>query len=181
MKLLLIVTALLFYTMAEETKECPSYVLTEAVEGIDKMKEECGKLNGVMASEDLKNSENAEKAKVKVKEAFDTGATQIFLGITSKKPEQNPDENDNPFVFSDGENFDEGVFPYSWAKNRPMYAIEMNCVHLYYNNELYEDKCGAESSALCYVGCPKPANSGSELSRANLPLFALYALAALIF
>jgi len=180
MKLLLIVTALLFYTMAEETKECPSYVFTEPVEGIDKMKEECGKLNGVMASEDLKNSENAEKAKVKIKEAFDTGATQIFLGITSKYPEQNPDENDNPFVFSDGENFNDEEFPYDWGE-KLMYAKEYNCVSLYKSNKLYEDKCDKESSALCYVACPIPAGSASELSRANLPLFALFALAALIF
>ena len=117
---------------------------------------------------------------MKVKEAFDTGATQIFLGITSKKPEQNPDENDNPFVFSDGENFNDEEFPYDWGEN-PMYAKEHNCVSLYNSNKLYEDRCGEESSALCYVACPKPAGSASELSRANLPLFALYALAALIF
>ena len=126
-------------------------------------------------------SENAEKAKVKIDEAFGAGDKQIFLGITSKNPKQNPDENDNPFVFSDGENFDEGEFPYDWAKNFPRYDQEFNCVMLYQNYALYEDKCGVESSALCYVACPKPAGSASELSRANLPLFALYALAALIF
>ena len=128
-------------------------------------------------------SENAKKAKVEIIKAFDAGDQSIFLGITSKNPEQNPDENDNPFVFSsNGENFDDGDFPYDWADRRPFHAIGKNCVYLFYDGNLYEDKCGAESSALCYVGCPKPAQgSASELSRANLPLFALYALAALIF
>ena len=113
---------------------------------------------------------------------------KIFLGITSKNIEQNPDENDNPFVFSDGAKFDDGDFPYDWAANRPMHAIELNCVKLYVSGELYEDKCSEESKALCHIGCPKPADSGSELFRANLPLFALFAagsvfdaLAALAF
>ena len=134
-------------------------------------------------------SENAEKAKVKFKEVFDAGTKRIFLGISSKNPEQNPDENDNPFVYSDsGENFDQGDFPYDWANDKPLYQKSFNCVILYYNNKLYTDKCDVLSSALCYVGCPKSAGSASKLSRANLPLFALfavfnalYALAALVF
>ena len=121
-------------------------------------------------------SENAKKAKVEIIKAFDAGASKIFLGITSKNPEQNPDENDNPFVFSDGENFDDGDFPYDWAKNRPMHAMGLNCVYLYYDGKLYEAECKEEQIALCYVGCPKPAGSASELSRANLPLFALFAV-----
>ena len=38
-----------------ESTECISYVVTKTLVGIDKMKEACEELNGVMASEDLKD------------------------------------------------------------------------------------------------------------------------------
>ena len=52
------------------------------------------------------------------------------------------------------------------------------CAYLYYDGRLATDRCDYEGWALCTVAC-EDASSGSELSRANLPVFALFAAASI--
>ena len=86
----------------------------------------------------------------------------------------------NPFSFSDGTEFSdsEPSMLLKWACGKPDYtAASEKCAYLYSDGRLAHDKCGYEGWALCNVAC-KDASSGSELSRANLPVFALFAMAS---
>jgi len=164
--------ALVFYTKATETKECISYVVTKTLVGIDKMKEACEELNGVMASEDLKDSENAEKAKLVIdKFREEDPGSQLFFGITARDIKQKPDKARNPFVFSDGTRFNDDGFLYEWVNKWTPYYIDLRgCVYLEYGN-LNDEECDKEGKAFCSIksAC---AESGSKSSRANFPLFA---------
>merc|ERR1719354_74168 len=86
-----------------------------------------------MASEDLKDSENAKVAKQAIDEyQKEDHGTMIFLGITVKKPDQTPNEDTNPFVFSDGTNFDfdDENFVYPWASGGPGYDDIYKCAYV---------------------------------------------------
>ena len=139
-------------------------------------------------------SENAEKARIAI-ETFrkDDGDSKIFLGITSRNMNDSPQPPDfNPFVFSDDTVFD-GESVYQWADSKPSEGYYEHCVYLGNDGKVSNTECGLEGKALCIVetACTDPESSGSALSRANLPLFALFmagsvfnafhALAGLVF
>jgi len=171
--------ALMFYLQATETKECPNYAYTKVIAGIDKMKEACEELNGVIASEDLKDSGNVLKAKLAYDELRDEDENVfVFIGVTVRDAGETPDKVANPFVFSDDTEFKDGDF-LKWAESTiPEYADIYRCSILKNSNGKMSDvSCDQSGRALCYVDCP---TSGFELSRANLPLFALF-LAAHVF
>jgi len=172
MNLFLTLAALLFYTKATETKECPKYVLTEEADGLEELKSACDALNGKIASEDLKDSENSKAAKVVVDEfRVKDGETLIFLGITVRNPEQTPDMDTNPFVFSDGTDSNDAAL-FEWAEEEPTYDEEAKCAgFLDHTSQIYELECDDAGRTLCFVDCP---NSGSERSRKNFSLFALF-------
>jgi len=174
MNLLLILTALLFYTKATETKECPSYVVTEKEDKMPNLKAACEALNGKMASEDLKDSENAEAVKQAVDEFYKKKpGTDFFLGITVKDPDLSPNEDTNPFVFSDGTNFDfdDESYVYQFTSGEPTYNDVLKCTYMGSGGEIFEADCTMSMKALCFIDC---LNSGSESSRKNFPLFALF-------
>jgi len=167
-------TALLFYTKVTETKECQSYVVTEKEDKIENLKAACKALNGKMASEDLKDSENAKVAKQAIDEyQKEDHGTMIFLGITVKKPDQTPNEDTNPFVFSDGTNFDfdDENFVYPWASGGPGYDDIYKCAYVETDKKIWENSCDSTGKALCFIDCP---SSGSESFRENFPLFAFF-------
>jgi len=174
MNLFVVLTALLFYTKATETKECQSYVITEKEDEIPNLIEACKALNGKMASEDLKDSENAKAAKKVVDEYHNKGqSTELYLGITVKEPEQPPNKDTNPFVFSDGTNFDidNKNFVYPWASGVPSYNDIYKCAYVDTDKKIWDNNCDSTGKALCFIVCP---SSGSESSRKNFPLFALF-------
>ena len=102
----------------------------------------------------------------------------VFIGVTIRDAGQAPDKVANPFVFSDDTEFKDGDF-LKWAESTiPEYADIYRCSILKNSNGKMSDvSCDQSGRALCYVNCP---TSGFELSRANLPLFALF-LAAHVF
>ena len=119
-------------------------------------------------------SENAKKAK-KVVDAFRKGdeESKIFLGVTVRNIYDYPSPSLNPFVFSDGTDFDDGEFPYKWGDNEPGYVATTKCTYLGNNGRVFEVECDQVGKALCAVESTC-AESGSERSRANLPIFALF-------
>jgi len=145
------------------------------------MKTACDELNGIIASEDLKDSENAEKAEVAIKtfrgESDANKLSSIALGITAKDVNKPLDENDNNFAYSDKTDFDVSSFPYKWYENGPDYdASEYKCVHLRGDEVIANYLCASLlANALCFVeeDC-EVANSDSERSRLNLPVFVLF-------
>jgi len=174
MNLFVVLSALLFYTKATETKECPSYEISELKDGFTSLKAACEDLNGKMASEDLKDSENAKAAKEAVDDyRKEDPSTAIFLGISVKEPDQTPNKDTNPFVFSDGKNFDfdDKNFVYQWVEGGPTYDVVYKCAYLDSSGEIYETSCDMSGKALCFTDCP---SSGSKSSRKNFPLFALF-------
>jgi len=182
MNLLLAATALLFYTKAIETKDCPKYVFTEAMTGFDKLEIACKDLNGVMASEDLKDSENAKMAKTAIDKFFveNSNTYSFVIGIHTRDLKETPHETENPFVFSDGSEFVVEGFLYPWFSNFPSYIPSRNCVFVENDKTITNYPCnGNDMKALCFVVCPNTedensANSGSERSREKLPLSALF-------
>jgi len=176
MNLSLILTALLFYTKATETKECLSYVISEEREGFINLKAACVALNGKMASEDLKDSKNGKAAKQTIDEyrklSIENQYSLIYLGISVKEPDQTPNRDTNPFVFSDGTNFDfdDKNFVYQFTAGEPSYYDDYKCAYVN-SGELSENECSLTGKAICFIDCP---NSGSERSRINFPLFALF-------
>ena len=121
-------------------------------------------------------SENAEVAKVAIDKFRKTEGDQsakMFLGITARDPKQTPDEESNPFILSDGTEFDDDDFDsfYKWSDSFPLYIDGSNCAYLGSDSRIYDASCDYDGVALCYVAC---ADSASERSRANLPLFALF-------
>jgi len=184
MKLVLIATALLFYTQATETKEC--YAVTETKQNFEKSNDACKKLNGKVASEDLLDSENAGKA-IKAIAALSAGLDSgppdsIWLGISARNMDQELSEADNPFSFSDGTKVDDSDFNMllKWQCKRPQYLEpSYKCAYIYSNGKLSHYECSLEAFALCTVAC-EDASSGSELSRANSSVFALFAAASVL-
>jgi len=187
MKLLIVATTLLFYTQATETKKiCTKYLFTELImNGYENIKAACEPLNGVIASEDLKDSQNAEKAKVEIKKfREENNNNHIALGITAKDVNRPINENDNHFAFSDGTDFDEGAFAFQWGDDLPSYGGggEYKCAYLNKDGKLANAYCGYDGHALCAVEeeC-EDASSGSERSlSANLPVFALFTVGSVI-
>jgi len=183
MKLIIVAITLLFYTQAKETKKiCPKYEFTEQINEYENIKAACEPLNGVIASEDLKDSQNAEKAKQAIsKFREEYGNNNIALGITAKDLDKQLNENDNNFVFSDGTNFDEGGFAFQWGDDQPTYGVggAFRCAFVNKDGKLENIHCGYDAHALCYIEECEEASSGSERSlSANLPVFALFTAAS---
>ena len=115
-------------------------------------------------------SENAEKAKLEVdKLREEDGKSKIFLGITVRNTDQAPHKTNNPFVFSDGSEFNEGEFLYKWADKTPFYLEQMSCVYIE-RERILDERCNKNGKALCAVKSTC-LNSGFERSRANFALF----------
>jgi len=203
--LILLATSLLFYTQTTAEKECPikEYKLTDSEAAFSASQVACKDLEGKLASEDLKDSENADKAQAAIdawrQASSDNQWKVIWLEVTIKNIDQPSDENNNYFVFSDGSKFDDTDFAYKWEKNdmgvdHPDYTnTEIRCSYIYQNNNMKSCSCGGFAGhGLCaiYQKCgseddnkdetgdetedESSASSGSELSRANLSVFALF-------
>ena len=97
----------------------------------------------------------------------------MFLGISVKEPEQTPNKDTNPFVFSDGTNFDfdDKNFVYQFSSGEPTYDDGFKCAFVASNGELYETDCSLTGKTICFIDCP---SSGSESFRENFPLFAFF-------
>jgi len=187
MKLILLAITLLFYTQAKETKKCiKEYVITENKKISSQSKDDCKTLQGEIASEDLKDSENAKKAQLAIEKFRETSqdSSQTWLGITAKNVENAAHETNNPFAFSDGTEIDESSFVWSWGEYEPDYNDgqgNLKCVYLNTQNEqMATDECDgelAEYHALCRIeeDCVD-ASSESERSRANLSVLAVFIL-----
>jgi len=193
MKLLLLLTiTLLSYTQATEEKKCliKEYVLTENKGTYSESHNACQNLEGEIASEDLKDSENSKKAEAAVENFRETdNLSMIWLGITVGDMDENPHETKNPFVFSDGTEIDESNFMYKWENggasgDHPYINSEgKNRCSVIFNmrGEIMQSHiCDGATSGygLCkkYENCKdeNSASSESERSRANLPVFALF-------
>jgi len=78
-----------------------------------------------MASEDLVDSENAEKAGLLHKTFRQTDtSSSVWLGISVVDINQAPDENNNKFAFSDGTDPSSDLSFVSWATDEPSYGLE---------------------------------------------------------
>ena len=119
---------------------------------------------------------------IKAIEAFRAGIdvdpnTLIWLGISVGDMNENLSEADNPLSFSDGTKVDDSDYNMllKWFCGQPEYTDpSYKCGYLYNNGRLGHSDCDFQEYALCTVAC-EDASSGSELSRANLPVFALFA------
>ena len=86
-------------------------------------------------------------------------------------------ENNNDFAYSDGTDFDVSSFAYKWSDSDPDYKASgggYKCVYITGGDNISNFDCvKLEGHALCFVeeDC---ANSDSERSRLNLPVFALF-------
>ena len=111
----------------------------------------------------------------------------IYLGITVDDILQASDKSTNPFVFSDGTKFDDTDFAFKWTTNRegqdhPDYSDTSNRCSMIIKREnaevMVSSYCQYNLYGLCktYQECEdeNSANSESERSRANLPVFALF-------
>ena len=121
------------------------------------------------------------KAIAAFSEGLDSGPPgSIWLGISARNMDEDLSEADNPFSFSDGTKIDDSKYDMllKWQCGQPVY-IEPNqkCGYIYSNGKLSHYKCSLEAFALCNVACEE-ASSGSELSRANSPVFAVFAAAS---
>ena len=119
-------------------------------------------------------SENKKKAMLAVG-AFrkKDGDSKIFLGITVRDLDYSPGlPTDNPFVFSDDTVFDGSDF-FQWADEKPGDGYNDRCTYLDDDGKIVNYDCDQEGRALCVVESTC-ANSGSERSRANLSIFALF-------
>ena len=113
----------------------------------------------------------------------------LFLGTIARDIELDPSETDNPFVFSDGTEFNDGNSIYDLTDGQPAYISNHQCIGVLLDRgQMYSLMCDAEGTALCFVDCP---NSGSERFHAKLPFYGLlvagsvfnafHALAGLVF
>ena len=119
-------------------------------------------------------SENAEAVKQAVDEFYNNKPdTRLYLGITVKDPDLSPNEDTNPFVFSDGTNFDfdDESYVYQFNSGEPTYYDLYKCAYLGSGGEIFEADCTESMKTLCFIDC---LNSGSESSRKKFPLFALF-------
>ena len=86
-------------------------------------------------------------------------------------------ENDNDFAYSDETDFDVSSFAFKWSDSDPNYDAdggEYKCVYINGGGKISNYRCDfMKGNALCFVeeDC---ANSDSERSRLNLPVFALF-------
>ena len=101
----------------------------------------------------------------------------IWLGISVEDMGQDLSRTDNPLSFSDGtkvDNMDTKQL-LKWAFNQPKYDLtSYKCGVLQNILVMANQMCNYETYALCTVACEN-ASSGSERSRANLQVFALFA------
>ena len=136
-------------------------------------------------------SENAEKAQSAINTfrqiSTNNQNSNIWVGITVDDINQPSDKNANYFAFSDGSVFDDTNFVFKWyvvmGTDQPDYSnTDRRCSVI---NKVKNDEkmgvsyCGGGASGygLCtYKKCEDEnlANSESERSRANLPVFALF-------
>jgi len=189
--LILLATSLFFYTQATAEKKCvKEYKITESEGAFTASQEACKNLEGDLASDDLKDSENAKKAQDvintfrQIKE--DNKYMMIYLGITVGDIFQDSDKNTNHFVFSDGTKFDDTDFAFKWStvemEVQPNYKDKSyKCTMIYKDKNaevMVSNTCDGSVYGLCktYQECEdeNSANSDSERSRANLPVFALF-------
>ena len=110
----------------------------------------------------------------------------IYLGITVDDIFQDSDKNTNHFVFSDGTKFDDTDFAFKWStvemEVQPNYKDKSyKCTMIYKDKNaevMVSNTCDGSVYGLCktYQECEdeNSANSDSERSRANLPVFALF-------
>jgi len=173
--LLLFATTLLFYTEATEEKKCEikEYVITKTEATFAASKTACNDLNGEIASEDLKDSENADKAKAVVDNFRKTHATSsIYIGVTSRNLNESPHESENPFVFTDQSVFDDTNFVYMWETNnrpeQPDYTKpEKRCAIVFYergSDKMASWGCDQSAYGLCKVfeNCDSENGEGTE-------------------
>jgi len=193
--LLLLATTLFFYSQATEEKKCPikEYVLTKNALDFTGILNECKKLEGELASEDLKDSDNAEKAI----SAYDTfrennlGGIWLKIAVTDLNK---PSSKTNPFIFSDGTefDFDDSGFAFDVNDGEPNYAYDgiFKCLKFHGSGKLVSKDCRTLSYGLCkkYEKCEDEdedesedenededsANSEFEPFRTNFPVFALF-------
>ena len=114
----------------------------------------------------------------------DNKYTMIYLGITVGDILQDSDKNTNHFVFSDGTKFDDTDFAFKWREgpDHPDYSDTSNRCSMLYKplnaDVMVSSNCDRKVYGLCktYQDCEdeNSANSESERSRANLPVFALF-------
>jgi len=178
--LLLLATTLLFYTQATEEKKCKfkEYVITDTMASYSDTQTACKNMEGEMASEDLKESENAKKAE-RVFKNFrqNVGGNSVWIGSTVEDFDQPADANTNKFIFSDGTDSCSDLSFVKWKEGEPAYdyAGIHKCVmitKMNTNDKMWADMCSATALGLCKTyECE---NSESERSRANLPVFALF-------
>jgi len=188
--ILLLATTLLFYTQATEEKKCKikEYVITDNKGTFSESQQTCRDLQGEIASEDLKDSENAKKVKAIVNDFRQTDTkSYIWLGITVADVNEPPNELSNDFVFSDGSDFDDTDFVFKWLKgmeSEPDYSKTKNrCSTTYFAGKeetmaSYECDINEGAYGMCkiYEQCEgeNSASTKFELSRANLLVFALF-------
>jgi len=176
--LLLLATTLLFYTQATEEKKCKikEYFILDDPASYKDAQTACKNLKGEMASEDLKDSENAKNAELVFKNfRQNVGDISIWLGITLQDINQPADVNTNKFIFSDGSDPSSDLSFVSWKDSQPSYGSGgtfNKCIMINKNDEMQANMCSEDALGLCKTyECE---NSESERSRANLPVFALF-------
>jgi len=188
--LILLATSLLFYTQATEEKKCiKEYVLTDSEATFSDSQSACENFEGEMASEDLKDSENAAKAQAAINAFRENRSNKfkyVWLGITIGKENELLDATKNPFVFSDGTEFNDSNFVFRWRTggvmdpDQPDYSDASNRCSTILNDGTGEKMtayyCVASAHGLCktYQECEDSANSESVRFRANSPVFALF-------
>jgi len=183
----LLATILLFYTQATETKICiKEYVVTENENVFSVSKNDCKTLQGEMASEDLKDSENAKKAQLAIEKFRETsqGSSLMWLGINSKNMKEAAHPTNNPFAFSDGTEIDGSSFVWGWDEREPNYNNgqgNLKCVYLRQKGKIAADEC---ERSLCHALCRteedcEDTSSKSERSRINLSVIAAFILCSI--
>jgi len=178
--LLLLATTLLFYTQATEEKKCKfkEYVITDTMASYSDTQTACKNMEGEMASEDLKDSDNAKKAELVFKTFRQNfGYSPIWLGITVVDINQPADVNTNKFAFSDGTDPSSDLSFVPWSKGEPDYGSNgaFRCAMIDTSGKMVASLCSKDALGLCKTyECEDEANSESERSRANLPVFALF-------
>jgi len=175
MKLVLLATTLLFYSQVIETKDCLNYEITSSLLNIEAALAECEKLEGVLASEDLLDSENMEKAAFAINKfrSENSGDDAVWVDIASQDPASKP-SGSNPYVFSDRTEVKDTNMLIKWAKpDQPIYHDTDKCAELS-SRGLKTKSCLSSNNGLCRKVVECSSNSGSNLSRANLPVFALF-------
>jgi len=183
MKLVLLATTLLFYTQTTETKKCIRYAITPSNHKFTDAKAACMDMKGELASEDLLDSENADKAVFEVYKYLveNNGLGDIWLNAESKDPSTSPKES-NPFVFTNGTEIKDTNMLIKWRQGQPQYSSNAKCIY-FAREGLMAIQCTFSFVGLCKIEseceekCPiveQQVNNASDRSRANLPVLALF-------